>query len=226
MDHLWDGVDVMPGAASQQVMLGLGGGLTGLQFISQSASPNLASWPYPAGWQAGDLVIFDFVGQTSPPSLPAGFTAHIPYNASHLTAGWHRLLDGSESGSIAVPNDGYGYNGQAALFRGTGAKIATVTHGSWTVINGGASAPSARTVTMAGSPPMLIYATKFGTDGALSVTMNPAADGDLGTVNGGTFDTRSVYKLYAAGSTPVNNSVSGGDDGNVNALMAGFFRCT
>lgn len=215
-------------AVSQQALAGMGGGLTGVQYIgkSESAAPS-TSWAFPAGWQAGDFLVCNFMGQTSPQTTPVGWTDHIAYNVSNFCVGWHRLLDGSESGSIPIVADGYGYGGQMGMWRGVGAKIATAAFGSWTATSGGSSAPSPRTITVSGNAPMLLVGSKFaiGSGGTLTIAMSPAADGDLGVLNA-YWDARTLYKLYGAGSTPANNTVTGGDNGNANGLMAGYFRFT
>jgi hypothetical protein len=211
---------------SQQMLLGAsGGGVTGLQFISSNSSVNSASWSYPAGWQAGDLVVFNAICVGSAPTTPPGFSAHVPFDPGVAIFGCYKLLVGGESGAIALPTDGNGHYGQATLWRGVGGKIQAVAAGSWTAVAGGSSAPPPINVVVSGSAPMLILGFKSGSDNAISITLNPAADGDLGTL-AAFIDVRTVSKLYAASQTPVNNTVTGGDDGGANSMAAGFFRCT
>jgi hypothetical protein len=182
----------------------------------------------PASIQADDLAIIAEYAVVESSTTPSGFSSALRQEVASFT--WltvsYKKLVGTETTITCSTDIGYGMARVLRVYRPN--KIwSTVTAGSWTVNYGGASAPSNRSVTAGGqNGPLIVFGVKGGTDNALSLTGNPAFQSTLAANNvaSGAIDIMLGHLIYNEDETPVNNTVSGGDDAEFNTLAAGYLK--
>ena len=215
---------------------GAGGGPVSTITFVNSATSDSGTIAIPSEAIQGDYAIL-FDGATSAslsaPSIvvPVGWTQLKTSAGTSVNFGYgmrqtisHRILGPSPGGTLVTGMNDTGETKILLVFR-TNSSIGTLVpstfNGEMTEGN-----PSSQTVTASGvAPPLIVFAC-----GTTSVSTPPAfatetpAMTNVTKSGGGYISMRVGYTVY--NSSPANQSIDTGDNGQLNALQSGYVRFT
>lgn len=208
-------------------------------FAEVRATGSSVTWP--TGLAADDFaVLVDAAANLSsaiPTAVtPTGFTNDINLSAGNTTRGTrimlsHKLLVGTESGSLAGMSGGNAGRAKTLLIFRPDFNVGTVTFGGGVSVQN-AGDPAAQTILAAGQPSPLIVVGAFSSyetysDPTAWGSASPAFEGSYGRMSAsGDVGTLTSYSVYNSDETPVSHTIDIADLGFVNTIVGGYFTFT